>query len=65
MSKELPEGWTDDMTFPVGGGYSETELVKWLLETIESRRPYESTIAELMSRFELSEDDAHLAQDHL
>ncbi len=60
---QLPEGWTDDMTFPIGNGKTAPELGEWLMDTFEERWSYEKTTSECMRLFGVSEDDAHLAQD--
>jgi hypothetical protein len=60
---ELPEGWTDDLTINVCLPRTLEELVEFVLQAEASRAPSDSTVAELVTRFGLSDEDAGLAWD--
>jgi hypothetical protein len=58
----IPEGWTDDMTFPLPQGVSIERIVDYVLSSAASGAPHESRVGELTS-WGLAADDAELACD--
>jgi hypothetical protein len=59
---DIPEGWTDDMTFPLPRGVTVERIVDYVLSSAAQREPYESRIATLTT-WGLATGDAELACD--
>jgi hypothetical protein len=60
---ELPEGWTDDLRIHVCPLQTLEELVEFVLQAEVRKAPSDSTTADLVTKFRLSEEDARLAWD--
>ena len=59
----LPDGWTDDMTFPVPEGTSLDQLVDFVISALLQKLP--DIPARLIDTFNLSTDDAVLLCDRV
>ena len=59
----ISEGWTDDLTIQVAPGRTLDELVEFVLQAEARKVASASTVAELVTQFGLSQDDAELAWD--
>jgi len=51
------------MAKPVERDNSKEDVVEWLLAALESHSPYERIQVTLISKFGLTEDEAHIAQE--
>src|SRR6185295_2395062 len=61
--KDIPGGWTDDMTFPLPQGMTFEILVDRVLGELMSGAEGANVVDGLVSQIGLSEEDAHLALD--
>lgn len=59
---DIPDGWTDDMTFPLPEGVTVEKIVDYVLASAAGGEPHESRVRELRS-WGLAADDAELACD--
>lgn len=61
--KEVPEGWTDDMTIVVPDGRSLDDIVDYVLQAAVRRETASNTVRHLTAEFGLTQGDAELALD--
>jgi hypothetical protein len=59
---KTPDGWTDDMTFPLPQGVTVNRIVDYVLSSAVREEPHDSRIGTLKS-WGLATDDAELACD--
>ncbi len=62
MSEESVE-WTTDMTFPVGNGFSISDVAVYIKECFEGHMDFAEIYENLCNKFALAEDDGELAID--
>ena len=61
--KNVPEGWTDDMTIVVPTGQSLEDIVDYVLQAAVRRETSSEVVQHLITEFGLTHGDAELALD--
>ncbi|HMI53404.1 MAG TPA: hypothetical protein VK525_17960 [Candidatus Saccharimonadales bacterium] len=61
--KNVPEGWTDDMTIAVPTGQSLEGIVDYVLQAAVQRETSSEVVQRLVTEFGLTHGDAELALD--
>jgi len=59
----IPEGYTDDMSFPIGNGKSEDDVARCILDAFQEKLNFEVIFEKIMEEFCLTDGDADLAID--
>jgi hypothetical protein len=61
----VPEGWTEDMTFPLPDGVTEEQIVDLVIDAALSQTPDDQTEQRLVTSLGLDPADAALARDRV
>lgn len=60
-----PDGWTDDLSVRLKGGRTVEAFVDYILAANQRGRRHEALIADLVTAFGLSNEDAELSVDRV